>query len=57
MFSSWQRRVSTTLQKMNASTLHLATCKIDREQQHGFGRFVNFPRVMNEEQNCFRRGN
>ena len=55
MFSYWQRRVSTTLQKMNANILYLATCKIAREQQHG-PEVVDYHRVMNEEQN-FHRGN
>ena len=55
MFSYWQRRLSTTLQKMNANILYLATCKIAREQQHGPG-VVDYHRVMNEEQN-FHRGN
>ena len=47
--------IYTTLQKMNASILYLATCKIAREQHHGPG-FVYYHRVMNEEQN-FHRGN
>jgi hypothetical protein len=55
MFSCWQSRVSTTLQKMNANILYLATCKIAREQHHGPG-FVHYHRVRNEEQN-FHRGN
>jgi hypothetical protein len=54
MFSYWHRRVSTTLQKMNANILYIATHIIAREQHHRPG-FVNYHRVMNEEQN-FHRG-
>jgi hypothetical protein len=55
MLSYWQCRVSTTLQKMNANILYLATRKIAREQHHGPG-FVDSHRVMNDEQ-IFHRGN
>jgi hypothetical protein len=41
--------------KMNANILYSATCKIAREQHHG-PEFVDYHRVMNEEQN-FHRGN
>jgi hypothetical protein len=40
---------------MNANILYLASCKIAREQHHGSG-FVDYHRVMKEEQN-YHRGN
>jgi hypothetical protein len=40
---------------MNANIMYSATCKIAREQHHG-PEFVDYHRVMNEEQN-FHRGN
>ena len=49
-FSYWQRRVSTTLQKLNARVLYLALRKIDRDQHHGSGYF-DYSRVINEKQN------
>ena len=48
--SYWQRRVSITLQKLNARVLYLALRKIDREQHHGSSYF-DYYRAINEEQN------
>jgi hypothetical protein len=46
VFSYWQRRVSTTLQKLNARVLYLAQCKIAGDQQPGAG-FADLFRVIN----------
>jgi hypothetical protein len=53
VFSYWERRVSTTLQKLNARVLYLAQCKIAGDQQPGAG-FADLFRVINEEQNLHR---
>jgi hypothetical protein len=53
VFSYGQRRVSTTLQKLNARVLYLAQCKIAGDQQPGAG-FADLFRVINEEQNLHR---
>ena len=51
MFSYWQRRVSTALQKWNSKVLYLAQCKIDGQQpaSGGLG-FADTIAIINEEQ-------
>ena len=49
MFSYWQRRISTSLQRANAKLMYLAQCKIDGLQPHGVG-FADTLRIANNEQ-------
>ena len=52
MFSYWQRRISTALQKNNARVLYLAQCKIDGQLPTGtsLGFADLYTAIINEEQ-------
>ena len=52
VFSYWQRRISTALQKNNARVLYLAQCKIDGQLPTGtsLGFADLYTAIINEEQ-------
>ena len=54
VFSYWQRRISTVLQKFNARILYLAQCKIDGTRPGGGLGFANeLKEIMFEEERFY----
>ena len=54
IFSYWQRRISTVLQKFNARILYLAQCKIDGTRPGGGLGFANeLKEIMFEEERFY----
>ena len=54
VYSYWQRRISTVLQKFNARILHLAQCKIDGTRPCGGLGFANeLMEIMFEEERFY----